>query len=54
MADRVLPSREADLLMMCPCGCRSIVTMREWLMKDIVAEALEYANGGEDDDDGEV
>ena len=36
-----------DLLMLCPCGCRSIVTLREWLMKDIVYEALAYA----DDDD---
>ena len=48
MAETPLPSR--DLLMMCPCGCRSIVTMREWLMKDIVYEALEYANADEDGD----
>ncbi len=38
----------SDLLMFCPCGCRSIVTLREWLMKDIVHEALEYANADED------
>ncbi len=50
MAETPLPNR--DLLMMCPCGCRSIVTLREWLMKDIVSEALEYADGDEEDDDG--
>ncbi len=43
----------ADLLMFCPCGCRSIVTLREWLMKDIVAEALAYADD-EDDLIGDV
>ncbi len=41
---------EPELLMFCPCGCRSLVTLREWLIKDIVHEALEYANADEDDD----
>ncbi len=34
-----------SLLMMCPCGCRSIITLRDWLL----AEAIEEEEQEEDD-----
>jgi len=43
----------SDLLMFCPCGCRSIVTLREWLMKDIIHEALAYADDDDEREDGD-